>query len=508
MPSFPPTPEQQAIIDAAVQSPANIMITAGAGCTKTTTLQFVANALPQGEPFLALAFNVKIKKELERVFPAHATIWTLNGLGHRAFGRALGRQLILEDRKIGKLVTQLAQQQGQALSLDQWSDTKDLVGAAMAAGLVPRGLPGNGLMADTPANWETLLDLGDPAIVPLAQAVLRESIRQSFQGIICFDDQIYMSVCFGGVFPKFPLVMVDEAQDLSPLNHEQVRRCAAGRLIVVGDPKQAIYAFRGADSASMSKLRALRPEWLDLPLLTTFRCPRVVVQRQQTHVPGFAAAASNALGALGLWPRHEAWSWTKLEALKPHSDARIAVLCRNNAPLLGLAFKFIRRGIGVVMLGRDIGKGLVTLSKKIAKDDSLPIAAFAEALARWAEQQRALAQANDKLEKISGINDREECLQAVIEFSGAQTAGALRSAIGDLFSRETGVVTLATGHRAKGLEWDVVLHLDPWRIPSRFARDALDRGDPRQMEQERNLLYVLETRTKHTLAQASLEDFE
>ena len=43
----------------------------------------------------------------------------------------------------------------------------------------------------------------------------------------------------------------------------------------------------------------------------------------------------------------------------------VAVLCRNNAPLLSMAFKLLRRGIGVKMLGRDIGKGLVPLAKKL-----------------------------------------------------------------------------------------------------------------------------------------------
>ena len=47
---------------------------------------------------------------------------------------------------------------------------------------------------------------------------------------------------------RFPLVLVDEFQDTDRLQWEVFDRAfGAGRLIIVGDPKQAIYRFRGAD---------------------------------------------------------------------------------------------------------------------------------------------------------------------------------------------------------------------------------------------------------------------
>ena len=58
-----PTLEQQHIIDAA-KSPASLMVNALAGTGKTTTLTMLAAALPK-EPSLALAFNKKIKEELD-----------------------------------------------------------------------------------------------------------------------------------------------------------------------------------------------------------------------------------------------------------------------------------------------------------------------------------------------------------------------------------------------------------------------------------------------------------
>jgi superfamily I DNA/RNA helicase len=119
-----------------------------------------------------------------------------------------------------------------------------------------------------------------------------------------------------------------------------------------------------------------------------------------------------------------------------------------------------------------------------------------------------LAKANQNDGKIAGIEDRGECLLAVLDAEGVLDSRDAQSHLTALFSREGGAVTLATGHRAKGLEWDAVLHLDPWRLPSKHARRRADQGDLRPMEQELNLRYVIETRTKNVLVNADLEDFQ
>ena len=159
------------------------------------------------------------------------------------------------------------------------------------------------------------------------------------------------------------------------------------------------------------------------------------------------------------------------------------------------------------MLGRDIGKGLVVLSKKLAPEDTSPRDWVAGRIDEWQQSECSLALANGKEEKVAGITDKAECLMAVLE-GGARDAGELRSMLEKLFAREDGLVTLSSGHKSKGLEWVCVLHLDPWRIPSRQAKAALAAGDPAPMEQEQNLRYVIETRTKHTLILGNLGDFQ
>jgi len=507
-----PTPEQQEIMDAAREGKHNMMIQALAGTGKTSTLELIASVTPV-MPTLALAFNVKNKKDLEKKFPGHYEVKTINGLGHGAFGRAIGKRLIVEEKKLGTLITQLFKELDYRGEENDWIVIKQLVSGAMQQGLVPVPYDRNfrGVVSDTEANWQSLdtdMITVPEHLIAMARRVLCNSIEASFNGIISYDDQIYMSTMFGGVFPRFPRVKVDEAQDLSPLNHIMVQRCAAELLTVVGDSHQAIYAFRGADSSSMNKLRRLRQQWKDLKLSVTFRCPKVIVARQQDHVPGYTAHVTNETGNLVRLAEKEQESWNWQSVIDVAVSGTIAILCRNNAPLLSMAFKLLRKHIGCVMLGRDIGRGLDALSKKIVPQDDTPTADFIKMVCAWRDNEIYKMQLEDNTSKIDKITDQTECLLAVAESSGASTAGDLRKAIKELFARESGRITLSTGHRAKGLEWQNVIHLDPWRVPSKWAQKALANGNPIPMQQELNLRYVIETRVINTLILANLAQFE
>ncbi|MHB1781674.1 MAG: UvrD-helicase domain-containing protein, partial [Acidimicrobiales bacterium] len=79
---------------------------------------------------------------------------------------------------------------------------------------------------------------------------------------------------------RFVQVLVDEFQDTDPLQLEIVRlvagdgadgRPAKGRLFFVGDPKQAIYRFRGADVALYERVRSEIDGGRPTRLVTSFR---------------------------------------------------------------------------------------------------------------------------------------------------------------------------------------------------------------------------------------------
>lgn len=526
-----PTDEQAAVI-AQARASESLMIQAYAGCAKTSTLEMFAPRVQV--PSLALAFNKRIADELRPRLPGTFEVKTLNGLGHGAWSRALRGSITsvkLDDRKIGKLVGEIAKRQGAGgITTAQWGAMRGLAAAAMQAGVVP-GDEGEPLATDTPETWEELaLGVGiSTDDFPLAYSVARETLVESIAlaraGVICFDDQVYCPTMLGGQWPRFPLVAVDEAQDLSPLNHRMLELCSSGRLVAVGDSRQAIYAWRGADSESMQNLRRLKPGWTDLPLQMTFRCPKVVVARQQWHAPGFRAWEGCAEGSFRVAPQRaesedlegslegSGWGWPQVEgwlgelAAEGIPSPSVSVLCRNNAPLVSLAFKLIRQGIGPVMPGRDLGKGLGALVRKLGGDDEAPVVQVLGKLEAWESREIGNLVASGREHLVEGVQDRAECVRAVADGSQARTQGDLLAGLEAVFSRERGRVTLSSGHKAKGLEWDLVVHLDPWRVPSKWAKKAAGAGNPSVLEQEWNLLYVIETRTKRMLVNANLEDF-
>lgn len=522
MPKFEPTDEQGAIM-AAVADPAggSVMVEAGAGCAKSATLQLAAPGIRV--PALGLAFNRAIAKELQPKLPGNFKVQTFNGLGYGAWMRANPQisRFELDERKLGKLVSQTAKDRKISLSSDQWDSCRRFVSAVMQAGLSPGNI-GTPLLPDEPENWMEIADaIWIPRedvefLVDIAREVLERDIALAKEGKISFDDQIYCSAILGGQFPKYPVLFADESQDLSPLNHLMIQHSIRpdGRLVAVGDSRQAIYAFRGADSDSMRKMRAVMPRWADRQLTMTFRCPAAIVKRQLEHYPAYRAAPGNPEGLFHQYRfddseielEGQGWNIPEIRKLYP-AGRSLAVLCRNNAPILSLAFKLIRGGQGCQVFGRDIGKGLLALSKKILPDDNSSAVSCVAAISDWLEREESLARANGKEEKVAGIRDKGESLLACLQGSGARSAGELRAVIEQLFEREAGQIVLSSIHRAKGLEWDTVVHLDPWRIPSKFAKRLAAAGDTSQLKQEFNLRYVAETRTRFLLVNANLENY-
>jgi superfamily I DNA/RNA helicase len=287
------------------------------------------------------------------------------------------------------------------------------------------------------------------------------SIKTSYKGYIDFNDQVYMPALFGGTYPSFPTVLIDEKQDLNPVNHRMIDKLVKGRLIGCGDPWQSIYGFRGAVQDGMAKLKQ-KFDMKEFDLSVSFRCPRAIVENARWRVPHYK------------W-RKEGGSVTKLQQLNGIDiPEHAAIICRNNAPLFRLAFDLLSHGRSVSVAGSDIGPRLIATLKKLG-DDSLPRSSVLGEIELWLE---------DKLRK--GSSTAPDMAEAMRVFAGyGETLGQAVSYAEYLF-QQRGAIHLLTGHKAKGLEFDVVYFLDP----------ALIKGEN---DQELNLRYVIQTRAKDKL---------
>lgn len=468
-----PTEEQQAIIDFALAGGGqSMLINALAGAAKTTTLEMIARALPI-QPILSLAFNKRIAEEMKTKLPGHVQPMTLNSIGHRTWAATTGKRLTLKTDKLYAILKTIPLRAAKRQEVQEnFSEYLKATRAARIAGYVPSGL-GAAASLLSPEAFTESLDLDEDIDLQILDLVLAESIKQSHDGLIDFDDQIYMPTLFGGSFPKYPIVMVDESQDLSGINHAMLERIALNqRLMAVGDPWQSIYGFRGAMQSSMGRLKS-KFDMHELTLSISFRCPRAVVRHAWTRVPHMRWPEWAEEGSV-----NELNSWD-LSHIRDGS----AIICRNNAPLFTLALRLIRVGRGVQLVGTDLGPQLVRALKKLGPESMTQKEVY-DAIDKWEISRLA------KGKPPGPTHDRAECLRVFASF-GQSLSESLAYA-DDIFKRQ-GPIQLLSGHKAKGLEWDNVYHLDPWRIPSKYA------ASPEEIDQEANINYVITTRAKRSL---------
>jgi superfamily I DNA/RNA helicase len=477
-----PTPEQEEIIKAAKTTDTNLIISALAGSAKTTTLEFICNAIT-GIPILSLAFNKRIALEMQKRLPSHVQARTLNSLGHEVWSRAINKRLTLDTGKsyniLRTLINDLPKSQ-QPAGRESMAAVLGHVRRAKRDGFVPQRWAsiGNPIFSD----FDEWLDTGDEQPDDLERKltldVLDKGIEAAYAGGIDFDDQIYMPVIFGGQFPKYPLVLIDEFQDLNELQHEMLAKLYHRRLIGVGDPYQSIYAFRGAKQNGMLAAKE-RWDMYELPLSVTFRVPKRGVERAWSRVPHmkwFEGAEDGRVEVLETW---------NANSIPDHS----AIICRNNAPLFSCALKLLASGRAIKLVGMDIGAGLVRIIRKLG-----PLEGPADQglIDKWMQQELKRAKRQET------VFEKADCLRVLTK--DHETLGQAIKHAEALFKQE-GPIQLLSGHKSKGLEWETVFHLDPWRIPSRFAKGE-------DLEQEMNVRYVIETRFKKELFLVDLETFD
>jgi DNA helicase-2/ATP-dependent DNA helicase PcrA len=177
-------------------------------------------------------------------------------------------------------------------------------------------------------------------------------------------------------------------------------------------------------------------------------------------------------------------------------NAKDGIVCRNNAPLVSLAFALIRQGIGCRIEGRDIGQNLITLCNKWKRVSNLDVfseklhAFFAKEFDKATNAKRAMLE--DKLDTMLILIERCQSL-------GKNDTESLKRLIEDMFTdngdvKNANVVTLSSIHKAKGLEFENCWALGNNQfIPSKYANTDAAK------EQETNLLYISVTRAINKL---------
>ena len=475
-----PTPEQEAIVAFARTRDDNLLISALAGTGKTSTLILLAKALSTTR-ILALAFNKRIADEMKDKLPLNCEARTMNAIGHRVWAEAIGQRFLkVDSNKMNSLLKAAIDKLPKAektLAFEEFGDILKSLRFAKVNGYVPDSvhIPHRTLISEDDF-YADLDEVPSEIHIQLVNQVLAESIALALQGQIDFDDQIYMPTLFMGSFPQFPLVLIDEAQDLNSLQHVMLSKIARKRLIAVGDRAQAIYGFRGALENSMDEL-SQQFNMEEMHLSVSFRCPRAVVEAAKWRAPRMTSPEWAKEGQVIRLP-----SWT-IDTIPDEA----AIICRNNAPLFKMALQLLAaRRLPEIVGGADIGRNLIKTMRKFSKDDSLAQDGVLDSIAVWLEEKLKKARNKRRFE------DEAECMR-VFAREGNTLGEAL--AYAEHIMNAAGRIKLLTGHKSKGLEFDNVY----------FLNEDLIRMTE---EQDRNLKYVIITRAKDRLVYINSNEME
>lgn len=330
------------------------------------------------------------------------------------------------------------------------------------------------------------LDMGGDAvdeIVSLAQRTLKAN--NLVTNFIDFDDMVYLPLVHPMRHFQYDNIIVDEAQDTNPARRELVKRLLkwGGRLMAVGDPRQAIYGFTGADNDSLDLIRQ-DFNAIEMPLTVTYRCPKAIVAFAHQWVSHIEAHESAIEGTV------TQMAWDALLTAKP--GAADAILCRNTKPLVQAAFALIRARIPCKIEGRDIASSILRLARKWKSAKTID--AYEKRLDKFFTDQAKKVEGT-KLQLLEDMVATMRVVMDQVKSTGGAHMTQVCDAIDGLFAENvSGVVTLSTIHKSKGREWKNVYWLNrSSTCPSKYAKQAWE------VAQEVNLCYVAATRAMENL---------
>ncbi|MBD0671647.1 DNA helicase [Streptomyces sp. CBMA156] len=468
-----PTPEQEAAV-AAFKSGDHLVLQAGAGTGKTTTLQMLARATTKKGRYLA--FNKSIATDAAQKFPGNVLCKTAHAMAYGAIGHQYSGRM-------------------NAPRLPGWK-TGLLLGINMTIRIGPRKVSNKALSTAALETVARFCRSADEEItrwhVPHLRGIEEESLHSQLvevvlpyarkawgdlqnpdEGIVRFDHDHYLKI-WALTRPKIQadFLLLDEAQDTNSVVEKLFNdQRGHAQLVMVGDSAQAIYGWRGARD-----------------VMSDFAGTQLSLSQSFRFGPALAAEANRWLTIVDAPIRL---------AGTPRIDTRItevpapsAILCRTNVGAMLEVMRQLDTGTSVALVGG--GQALVALARaaidlKAGRKTSHPELLLFDSWGELQEYAEFDPAGHDLLPLVDLVDEHgpEVILQAVARLSSEQDAQ----------------VVVSTAHKAKGREWPSV------RISSDFTapedqEECDDDGFPLPGpidDAEARLAYVAVTRARDLL---------
>ncbi|CAD6001576.1 ATP-dependent helicase [Agreia sp. COWG] len=325
------------------------------------------------------------------------------------------------------------------------------------------------------------------------------------------------------VHEQYKFFVVDEYQDVSPLQHHLLSLWVGGRndLCVVGDASQTIYSFAGARSDYLLSFEHDYTNATTVRLEQNYRSTPAIVDVANRLMKGRAGALSlhaavpespttpEARPALTVYPSDvtEARGIASrisdlVQSGVPASD--IAVLYRVNVQAAVLETALGDAGVSYQVRGSKRFFDLPEVKQAVMSLRAASVSITGEPLFKSvSDVLRSLGWSQAPPEGRGAVRDKWEALNALMGLAEQQGDGiTFRQFTDELMERQGSgheptiqAVTLATLHSAKGLEWPIVflVGLSEGLVPISYATTF------EQIDEERRLMYVGITRARDRL---------
>lgn len=472
-----PTDEQRDAIDTYGDG-IDLVLQAGAGCGKSSTLKMIARSDPRRR-MTYVAYNKSIAAEASRSFPATVLCKTGHGL---AFDPRYSERLFGP--------RQTAHQAAQAL------DVKSILGIIGATPSIPTDLglrkPMTGKIImraalDTITRW---CHSSDPEIrswhVPQYDGLTKEQPRTELlalvlpvalaawadltdeTGVLKLSHDHYLKMwALSGPKLATDVVLLDEAQDTNDVLSAVLLAQDHAQRIAVGDSAQQIYSWRGANDALARFVRELG-------------APELTLSQSFRFGPAIAAEANRWLRVIDAPLRLTGYA--EAESSVGPVDCPDAILCRSNSGAMGIVMEGLSAGRSVALVG---GGG-----------DIKALAWAAEALQAGQPTDHPELMGFPSWDAVCEYAEEEDgSLKTLVRLINENGTGPILTAADALVSEDRAELVVSTAHKAKGREWPSVRIHSDFRAPKPDPRT----GQILLPREEGRLAYVAVTRARQQL---------
>ncbi len=306
---------------------------------------------------------------------------------------------------------------------------------------------------------------------------------------------------------------IDEYQDISPIQQRLINSWLGSRqdICVVGDPAQTIYSFAGATPVFLNSFTKRFPNAEVIRLSTGYRStPEITFAANSLLRHGSMGQELVALNDHGTKPSVDGYANEDAEIagvlaeittlLQSGTQAQeIAILARTNNQLKGVERSMNKLGLPYQVRSTERffdRQDVRDFLKEVRRASVLPTEGVS-----WIDELRTIAQPFLTGESIDGI---AALLHLARELDGDAgfTPKTLRSYLREIEDRvqqnnppTMPVVTLATLHAAKGLEWERVFLIGASEGILPLETGVTGQSDA-VIDEERRLFYVGMTRAK------------